>query len=354
MGPTPYSGTAALTGMNGPAARCVCLARAHGSQDPWGAGLGFGPMRPNGAHALLLLALVGCTSDTGGEPSSSVTARSSTTPSPSAVSASAEPSATSPEVDRGTVFGRGTISSDEEEYRISFTPDGQTAYFARGGGFFPQSRQATILETTLVDGAWTEPVVASFSGEFPDIDPWVSPDGNSIYFSSIRPLEGQPRTDADLWRVDRDGDGWGEPVHLHALSSERDELGPSVSEDGAIWFASDRPGGTGGWDLYTAKPAGGDFTAPEPVLALNSAVWEFNPAISPDGTTLLFTSINRPGGSGLGDLFRATLADGAWDVQPLPMNTSADEYHPSLSPDGATLYFVRRAGNGDLYEVPFE
>jgi Tol biopolymer transport system component len=127
-----------------------------------------------------------------------------------------------------------------------------------------------------------------------------------------------------------------------------------VSEDGVIWFASDRPGGTGGWDLYTAQPAGQDFTAPEPLAALNSVVWEFNPAISADGTTLLFTSINRPGGSGLGDLFRATLTDGAWDVQPLPMNTSADEYHPSLSPDGATLYFVRRAGNGDLYEVPFE
>jgi hypothetical protein len=36
---------------------------------------------------------------------------------------------------------------------------------------------------------------------------------------------------------------------------------------------------------------------------------------------------------------------------PLSVNTPADEYHASLSPDGATLYFVRRAGTGDLYEV---
>jgi Tol biopolymer transport system component len=125
-----------------------------------------------------------------------------------------------------------------------------------------------------------------------------------------------------------------------------------VSEDGVIWFASDRPGGAGAWDLYTAQPAGQDFAAPQLLAEISSAVWEFNPAISADGTTLLFTSINREGGIGLGDLFRATLAGGEWNVEPLPVNTLADEYHPSLSPDGATLYFVRRAGSGDIYEAP--
>jgi hypothetical protein len=37
----------------------------------------------------------------------------------------------------------------------------------------------------------------------------------------------------------------------------------------------------------------------------------------------------------------------------VPINTPADEYHASFSPDGQTLYFVRRTGQGDIYQVPW-
>ena len=252
-----------------------------------------------------------------------------------------------------SVFGKDVISSEAEEYRISFTPDGQTAYFARSDGFFPQTRDATILETQLVDGEWTDPVTVSFSGTYPDIDPWVAPDGNSLYFSSIRPVDGDEGSDADVWRVDRTGDDWGEPIHLGPINSDSDELGASVTADGVLWFASGRLGGAGGWDLYTAQPSGDDFAAPEPVTEFNTEIWEFNPAIRADGNLLVFTSIQRPGGSGLGDLFFATRSDdAAWSAEePVPINTRADEYHASFSPDDQKLFFVRRALSGDLYEM---
>lgn len=278
----------------------------------------------------------------------------SETPRPTASSDGSAASSASPvSTPEISVFAPGAISSEDEEYRITFTPDGQTAYFARGSGFFPQTRQATILESSLVDGTWTEPITAPFSGTYPDIDPWVSPDGESIYFSSIRPVEGEPRTDAEVWRVDREGDGWSEPIHLAAVGSESDELGASVTADGMLWFASDRPGGAGGWDLYTSSLEGDAAAPPEPVEEFNTEIWEFNPAISADGTMLVFTSIGRPGGSLLGDLFVAR-RDGNWaPEEPLAINSPADEYHASFSPDGATLYFVRRGVDGDLYEVPF-
>ena len=286
------------------------------------------------------------------------------TPSEAATSAgeSAAPSASNPDasesataVGEPAVFEPETISTDAEEYRISFTPDGSTAYFARGDGFFPQSRRATIMESQLVDGAWSEPVVASFSGSYPDIDPWVSPDGESIYFSSIRPVNGEERPDAEVWRVDRDGEGWGEPVHIAAVGSDGDELGASVSADGLMWFASDRPGGAGGWDLYTSESSGGEFAEPVPAEEFNSAIWEFNPAIDAEGSRLLFTSIGRDGSSGLGDLYHATYDGDDWSAaQPVPINSSADEYHASLSPDGATLFFVKRLGQGDIYSVEWE
>jgi len=295
-----------------------------------------------------LSALVGCSpaTQTASSPPATSSPPASTVPG---ASADGEPSAsTTPEA---SVFAPESISSDEEEYRITFTPDGETAYFARGTGFFPQSRRATILEAHLVDGAWSGPVPASFSGTYPDIDPWVSPDGESLYFSSIRPVDGAERDDAEVWRVDRTGDGWGEPVHVAAVGSDGDELGASVSADGVLWFASDRPGGSGGWDLYTAEPEGDGFAAPTPAATINTGIWEFNPAISSDGSLLVFTSIGRLDGSGLGDLFISTSTDGTWSAgEPVAINTPADEYHGSFSPDGETLYFVRRTGQGDLYE----
>ena len=296
----------------------------------------------------ILAALAGC----GTTPSASTTPDEPASANPSTdASAGVRPGG---DVTEPTVVADGVVSTDDEEYRISFSPDGETAFFARGGGFFPQSREATIYETTLIDGEWSEPTVAAFSGTYPDLDPWVSPDGQSIYFSSIRPIGDEDRSDVELFRVDRLDEGWGEPIHLAALGSDADELGASVSEDGAIWFASDRTGGAGGWDLYRAAPEGDGFGDPEPIGDINSSVWEFNPAIDAAGTTLVFTSIARPGGSGLGDLFISTLEGEGWtEPQPLAMNTPADEYHPSRSPDGGTLFFLRRTTDGDLYEIPW-
>jgi hypothetical protein len=326
------------------------MTRAHGT-----VGLGV---------ALGVAILAGCTGAVPPAATDAVTSRAPTTaaapspdgeptadPSVGGTSPSAAPPA-SPGPAGETVFAPGAISTDAEEYRLSLTPDGLTAYFARGEGFFPQSRQATIMESHLVDGRWTDAEVAPFSGTYPDLDPWVTPDGASVFFSSIRPVDGEPREDVDLWRVDRAGDGWGEPVHLGAVNSEGDELGPSITADGVLWFASDRPGGSGGFDLYTAEPDGEGFGAPQEVEAINEAIWEFNPAISADGETLVFTSIGRFGGQGLGDLFVSTRPGEEWSApEPLRVDTPSDEYHGSLSPDETTLFFVRRTGDGDLYQV---
>jgi Tol biopolymer transport system component len=311
----------------------------------------FMPWSRHFAAAIIVIALTACTAADPTGSSEAAAASPSGRASPPESPASAEPSRIAPTTEP---LAEGVISTDDEEYRVSFTADGLRAYFARSSAFFPQARQATIYESARVDGTWTEPVVVAFSGTHPDIDPWVAPGGQSLYFSSIRPTGGESRGDAELFRVDRVGEGWSEPVHLAALGSPSDELGATVAGDGTIVFASDRPGGSGGWDLYAASPADEGYAEPEPIRELNSAVWEFNPAIDAAGETLVFTSIGRDGGPGLGDLFVATRSGSGWsEARPLAVNTSADEYHPSLAPDGRTLYFVRRTTQGDLLSVPW-
>lgn len=259
-----------------------------------------------------------------------------------------------------TVFAPGVISTDAEEWGITFTPDGLSAYFARSEQFFPQSRQATIMETHWEDGRWSEPRVAAFSGEWSDIDPFISPDGTQLFFSSIRPVDGVERADINLWVVERAGEGWGDPIYLgDTVNSTADELYPAVTADGTLYFASDRRGGEGGWDIYRAvRDATGAYQAAENLgPPINTARWEFNPYISPDGTTLLFTALGRSATGALGGIYVTYLQDNVWSepvgLGPL-VNSSADEYHPRLSPQGDVLFFVRRTQQGDIYHVQWD
>ena len=58
------------------------------------------------------------------------------------------------------LFAPDVISDSNEQWRITFTADGKTAYFAESTGFFPMTRQATIYVSEYVNGAWTAPAEA--------------------------------------------------------------------------------------------------------------------------------------------------------------------------------------------------
>lgn len=296
--------------------------------------------------------------------------RAATSPDAASASRSATAATTRPEL-----FAPGRISDPREQWRITFSRDGSVAYFASSDAFFPVSRKATIYRSHFNGTEWSAPDTATFSGKYSDIDPSFSPDGQRLYFSSIRPVNGVVRGDLDIWMVEQTVAGWSEPIHLGPeINSIGDELYPSVSRDGSLYFASGprAPAPGADFDIYRATPIDGTsprfrgriFAHAEPLGdAINRAArrgdpslqssWEFNPEISADGTMLVFTSL-RPG-AGLGDLYVSHLANGKWlpaeNLGPA-VNTPADEYHPTLSRDGEWLYFVRRGPEpGDFYRV---
>lgn len=254
-------------------------------------------------------------------------------------------------------FAPGTISDERWQWRITFTPNGQDAYFAVSDEFFPASRHATIMMSSRQDdGTWSTPEVAPFSGQYSDMDPFLSPDGRRLYFSSIRPLDGVDRPDLDIFYVERTARGWGAAVRLGPeVNSDLDELYPSVSAAGTLYFGVGPFGPTpdADWDIYRAERNGDGFAGRQPLAEINTdlpfdpadptADWEFNPEISIDGRTLVFTSL-RPGGYGFGDLYVSRLHRGAWS-EPVNLgpavNTENDEFHPTLSRNGRTLYFAR-------------
>ncbi len=239
-------------------------------------------------------------------------------------------------------------------WRIAVAPDGQSALIGQSTGFFPSTRESRIVQVRLQsDGSWGAAEPVRFSGDGgADLDPFYAADGSRVWFSSIRPVDGDARTDTDLWYVDVAADGtFGEPVNPGSpVNSPQEDLYPTVGPDGALYFASDRGGN--GFDIWRAVPnEDGTWGTPEALPApVTSATWEFNPAIAPDGRTLVFTGLNREGGLGAGDLWFSTPEGDGWSAPKLleAVNTSGDEYHASFSPDGTTLYFVR---GGALYQV---
>jgi hypothetical protein len=219
-------------------------------------------------------------------------------------------------------------------------------------------RLGLICVSRFRNGQWTKPEVVPFSGRDLDFLPKLSPDGKTMYFSSSRPAPGKTAPVARIWSVERTSDGWHEPHVLPAPINAEDSSswGPSVTSDGALYFASTRDGR--GAHIYRSRFVNRSYAEPEKLgPEINSEFNESDPYVSPDEKILIFSS----SGKGLGDFDRAeTLKgggvlygradlyisanrNGRW----LParhlghgINSVAKEGSPSLTPDGKYLFFA--------------
>lgn len=137
------------------------------------------------------------------------------------------------------------------------------------------------------------------------------------------------------------------PEPVYGLNTPHNELAPALGPDGRLWFASDRPEGLGGYDLYTAAPDAAGFGRVQPVALCNSALDETDPAPHPDGRDLVFVRIDRRLALGHGgELWRVHLDTG---LDPAPLFSPrarrlapfADR-DPAFATGGKALWFVRQ------------
>lgn len=204
----------------------------------------------------------------------------------------------------GAPFNLGAvINGATQELVPSVSGDGLTLYFvsdrAYGYHIWFSTRSSTAAPFTAPQVA-TGLVAAAF-----DADPYIAPDNASIVMASSR------QNDAgltDLFTADAVDGGFSVPVTLKGvnLAGHNETSGAMTSDKLLLYFASDRPGGKGGYDLYVATRAApaNAFGAPSLVAELNTAGGEVPDWISPDRCRLYFSS-SKVANSGDYDLYVA-------------------------------------------------
>jgi hypothetical protein len=194
-----------------------------------------------------------------------------------------------------------------------------------------------------------------------DREPWISPDGNTIYFKSDRLATTDPRNINDIFVTHKVNGVWSKPelVPVPISTDAGNEHCPMLLSDGkTLCFASSRTGGYGGSDIWCSQQdANGKWKDPvNQGPNINTAGNEFHFMEDRAGRWVYFTS-DRPGGYGGADLWASRhLGPNKWgpavNLGPL-VNTPGADMCPALSRDGRIFtWFATRPdglGSSDIY-----
>lgn len=258
------------------------------------------------------------------------------------------------------------INSAGPDVNAALSPDELSLYFTsdRAGGL--GGNDIYVARRDCVDCEWHPPVNlgAPINSASVDAGPRLSNDGHLLFFQSERP-GGQGSGDIYVSRRNNTNDdfAWGPPV---ALGSD---VNTAANEQAAAYLQSAEDGGGNLYfnrgtlntvDLYYASVSrDGETRGPAvAVTELNDpASTDQHATISKDGREILFSS-TRPGGLGGFDMWTSTRRSvhEPWSTpvdMPGPMNTASNDMQPSLSANGRTLIFASNRPGGfganDLY-----
>jgi Tol biopolymer transport system component len=213
----------------------------------------------------------------------------------------------------------------------SVSKDGRSMYFFSNRPNGSGGNDLWVTQRSSADAAWGPPLnVTALNTAFDDQAPWLSHDGHSLYFASSRPggVGG-----LDLYvsrRVDKKDDlAWLPPKNLGAVvNSTANDISPAHFADDetdqiTLYFTSNRAGGVGLDDIYSSvRYDNGTFGAPVLVPELSSPFVDRLPGIRKDGLEVLITS-DRPGTHGALDLWASTRASTSTAWSP-PVNLGPD------------------------------
>jgi outer membrane protein OmpA-like peptidoglycan-associated protein len=188
----------------------------------------------------------------------------------------------------------------------------------------------------------------------------LSADLQTLYYAADYAEQGYGRY--DIYKVQRSPWGWSKPKNLgQRINSDYWESAPSIAPDGnAIYFASNRPEGYGGIDIYVAYKNEKGYWDEAINLgpSINTKGDDQTPFIHADNQSLYFSSNGRAGFGGSDIYVSRKKIDGNWTT-PInlgyPINTYDNEGSIAVASNGATAYIASdrsdSRGELDIYKI---
>jgi len=188
----------------------------------------------------------------------------------------------------------------------------------------------------------------------------LSADLQTLYYAADYTEQGYGRY--DIYKVQRSAWGWSKPKNLgQRINSDFWDSAPSIAPDGnSIYFASNRPEGLGGIDIYVSYKNEKGYWEEAINLGptINTIGDDQTPFIHADNQSLYFSSNGRPGFGGSDIYMARKKIDGSWTTPVnlgYPINTYDNEGSIAVASNGATAYIASdRAdsrGELDIYKI---
>lgn len=190
-------------------------------------------------------------------------------------------------------YGGATISLDNKELFLTVCKRGKGGY-KNCDIYTSKYRYGYNKETRLEEWHWSplENLGENVNTERGwESQPSLSGDGKSLYFATFR----EDSQQIDIFVSHRDANGnWGPAERLpEPINSEYHDKAPFIHSDSkTLYFASDRPMGFGGYDVYYTKQFGEeDWTTPKNIgYPINSEEDDHGFVVSTDGQQAFFSS----------------------------------------------------------------
>ncbi|MBA2611091.1 MAG: PD40 domain-containing protein [Bacteroidetes bacterium] len=265
------------------------------------------------------------------------------------------------------------INSEDEQYVPVITTDESILFFTYSGKFSiggklnekmePDKVEGKYLEDVYIsyrrpDGLYTEPQgIDAINTKGNDAAIAISPDGQCLFT-----FYSDANNSGDIQMSKLVGDEFSKPVFLNKNINTSDWEGScSISADGRfLYFASERPGGLGGRDIWVSEKVDGDWgPAKNMGPIINTPYDDDDPFIHPDGITMFLSS---KGHSSIGgyDIMFSIKEVNEWTTPQsmgMPLNSTEDDRYYVINSKGDRGYFSSNRsssggkGKSDIYTV---